>query len=283
MGRTREIALPWMQQPQEAAGVNWRNPITEGLVFAWSAAEPLRDAAGGARMLGGPGEPGIATAVGTDGLQTTFSGAQGADSLVTADPWRGLVGARQSTVDLLLYVSTGGANFRPLAQYGGSQDSLSHQVRGSWGDMEWTAAKFSAYSCRFYGANMFATAGWYRLTMAWYGRNNCAFVVNGAPRNLSVIEWEDIAVGDVGEPLRLASNVTDKLAGRMVYARVWRRGLHLDEMMALQTNPWQIYAPRRVRIPVYSAAPSAVPDITFVGAENITATSAGYRVTLDYA
>lgn len=283
MGRIREIELPWTQQPQEAVGVDWRNPITDGLVFAWSAAEPMRDAAGGVRILGGPGEPGITTTVGADGLQTTFTGAQGADSFVTADPWRGLVGARQSTVDLLLYVSTGGANFRPLAQYGGSDASLSHQVRGSWGDMEWTAAKSSAYSCRFYAANMFATAGWYRLTMAWYGRNAHAIVANGSLRNTAVIEWEDIAGGDVGEPLRLASNVTDKLAGRMVYARIWRRGLHLDEMMALQANPWQIFAPIERRIWVPGEAPGGVPSITAVYADSVTTSSVVPRVTLDFA
>lgn len=34
---------------------------------------------------------------------------------------------------------------------------------------------------------------------------------------------------------------------------------------------------------VAESAPVAVPDITFVGAESILATSAGYRVTLNYA
>lgn len=54
-------------------------------------------------------------------------------------------------------------------------------------------------------------------------------------------------------------------------------------MRALCANPWSMFAPRRTRIPVYSAAPSAVPTITSVGAENITSNSAGWRVSLDYA
>lgn len=62
----------------------------------------------------------------------------------------------------------------------------------------------------------------------------------------------------------------------------WQRDIGREAMRLLTTNPWAMFAPRRLVIPTTAAAP-AVPDITFVGAENILATSAGYRVTLNYA
>lgn len=51
----------------------------------------------------------------------------------------------------------------------------------------------------------------------------------------------------------------------------------------LLANPWQLFAPIERRIWVPGEAPGGVPSITAVYAENITATSADYRVTLDYA
>lgn len=59
----------------------------------------------------------------------------------------------------------------------------------------------------------------------------------------------------------------------------------LPESLAadLLGNPWQLFAPIERRIWVPGEAPGGVPSITAVYAENITATSADYRVTLDYA
>lgn len=64
---------------------------------------------------------------------------------------------------------------------------------------------------------------------------------------------------------------------------VWDRALSRERALSINANPWQLFNRTVRRIPVYSAAPSAVPDITAVVAENILATSAGYRVSLNYA
>lgn len=64
---------------------------------------------------------------------------------------------------------------------------------------------------------------------------------------------------------------------------VWARALSADEIRRVSANPWQVLAFVKRRIWAPDASGSTVPDITFVGAENILATSADYRVTLDYA
>lgn len=55
------------------------------------------------------------------------------------------------------------------------------------------------------------------------------------------------------------------------------------ELAQSLANPWRLLEPLRIILPYSAAAPSAVPSITAVSAENITATSADYRVTLDFA
>ena len=63
-----------------------------------------------------------------------------------------------------------------------------------------------------------------------------------------------------------------------LYSRVLSPAEFADDYAA----PWRMFAPLERRIWVPSAS-SAVPTITAVSAENITATSADYRVTLDFA
>lgn len=63
---------------------------------------------------------------------------------------------------------------------------------------------------------------------------------------------------------------------------LWNRALDPILAQRASANPWFMFAPRQIIIPVAAAA-SVVPTITAVSAENITATSADYRVTLDFA
>lgn len=58
--------------------------------------------------------------------------------------------------------------------------------------------------------------------------------------------------------------------------------LSLAELRQLATNPWQLFAPIERRIWVPSAS-SAVPSITAVYADSVTASSVVPRVTLDFA
>lgn len=65
-----------------------------------------------------------------------------------------------------------------------------------------------------------------------------------------------------------------------LFARIVGRDFDPREV---SINPYSLLEPKRIIVPYSAAAPSAVPNITFIGAENITATSADYRVTLDFA
>lgn len=71
-------------------------------------------------------------------------------------------------------------------------------------------------------------------------------------------------------------------AGRTWIAAAFSTALSIAELDELRANPWQLFDSEIILIPASGGA-STVPNITFVGAENILAASADYRVTLDYA
>lgn len=81
-------------------------------------------------------------------------------------------------------------------------------------------------------------------------------------------------------------NVPSSPHARIYGAAVSPRAFSAAEIRSRLSSPaaaWDcLFAPlkRRIRVP---GAGSTVPNITFVGAENILATSADYRTTLDYA
>lgn len=80
----------------------------------------------------------------------------------------------------------------------------------------------------------------------------------------------------------IASQVRAGDAGVTIYGlAAYTGGLDDDALLAL-AEPWGMFEPLRIVVPV-SAVGSTVPTITAVSAENITAVSADYRVTLDYA
>lgn len=73
-----------------------------------------------------------------------------------------------------------------------------------------------------------------------------------------------------------------QLDGRMEFLYGFAAQLSDIEIAILSASPSRLFMPQRRFIPPAGTA-TAVPTITFVGAENITSTSADYRVTLDFA
>lgn len=76
---------------------------------------------------------------------------------------------------------------------------------------------------------------------------------------------------------------SEYLTGQAMTVGLWHRALGDSTAQALSTHVVRnAYEPRRIWVPSAGGG-SAVPTITAVSAENITATSADYRVTLDFA
>lgn len=101
-------------------------------------------------------------------------------------------------------------------------------------------------------------------------------IYTGTTPTLTASSNRDWYVGDAG------NGWAQSPTGAIIKAAFYRRALTYGEIRLLTERKWANFEPMRFDIP-FTPAAGTVPNITFVGAENITATSADYRVTLDFA
>lgn len=282
MARTREIVLPWRQQPQRAVGIDWRNPITRDLVFAFESPRPLFDATGTVPMA--ITSSFVTTRACEYGLATNYTGAQPDLSCASVAGFGGLDNATANTFDILVRFNGANPTCKLFSQWDGTGQRWTAEF--SAGKLVWVAGDKNGAGTnrsRFDLASAATSAGWYRIQGAWAGAGNAVVLINGIERSLSVMSSACTILDPTDKQIQVGASAGQRLNGQVVFARLWRRALSIDELRETYANPWSLFAPRRRRIPAYSAAPSAVPSITFVGAENITSNSASYRVTLNYA
>lgn len=105
------------RRPSYQVGIDWGNPITAGLAFAFDAAYGKRDLVTG--VTGGAAGAGIVPGIGRFGPQTTFSGTQ-ADNSYEFGVHKGLFGATGTTFDILVYFSTGNQTSHFFGQWDGN-------------------------------------------------------------------------------------------------------------------------------------------------------------------
>lgn len=79
-----------------------------------------------------------------------------------------------------------------------------------------------------------------------------------------------------------AANASYATKGRLYVYAAFQIALSAADARYISANPWQLFAPTKRRIWVPSAS-SAVPSITAVYADSVTASSVVPRVTLDFA
>lgn len=280
MARVRTVELPWTQQPQEAAPLDRSNPWADGLVFDYEA--PTRSDVTGTTPLT-ISASGISQSAGAPGIVTAFSGSQANWSLASTAAFNGLAGATESTVDILIYFTNSSPSAKLFSQWDDAGQRWLLEVGG--GNLVWVAGDTSGDGSgrsRFDLGSAFPVAGWYRVQAAWYGGGSAEILINGVRKTLGVVSGTCSAINSTTVPIQIGASGGSPLTGQVAFARVWRRGQSLGEMYAQYAAPWALFEPQSIWVPVVSGG-GAVPTITFVGAENILATSADYRVTLDYA
>ena len=291
MARTRELALPWRQQPQEAvrpaeqyadmhaafiggqtalvgaAGGVWTpegTPVAGVSPFGRTTSAPSYATAG--RWLapqipaGGMSTwPGITVVVALRAADLADGDYPAAVSILP-------VGAGQYYGCVNLTVERPGVR-SIYWRVGDSPTNLTPTVYGSVpGADEWTP-----------GDELVIVARWDKLTSRIAVRRNGAVRRNSAGHSYG---WQSVAQEvAVGGYVRSGYRMSEH---QIALAAIVQRDVGADAEAELLGNPWALFAPRRILVPTYSA-PGAVPDITFVGAENILATSADYRVSLNYA
>lgn len=269
MARTREIALPWTQQPQEAVGA----AAADRLVALLSP--PTGEAVTRTQMRAAPSANRPNIGVNGAGQAWAFGGAHAieAPSIPYAPP----------PFTLLLIARKSASVTEALVGFGGSG--------GGYGWRLGSYAGAAAMYITFGGVADYniSTSGWL------VGEVACYALVCTASTAAAWCNGEKLGSVSVGTPFVPAFPLTlgasnggagDHSTSEINNVALYGRAFSDDEAAAAsraESRQWGLYLPITRRIPVYSAAPSAVPDITAVVAENILATSAGYRVSLNYA
>lgn len=248
----RRISVPWTSQPQEAAGIDWANPLTRGL-----AAVQLPD---GRNVVNGrPSVDSGAVALGAMPIGRVLV-------LDRASPYRRSVAVQGHASDATLLCV--GALTAGLAGYQG----MAVVANGTTRRMFIGEASSNRY-------NFSATPSGGSQQIAGLGDSINSLA--GAPQ---------VLVGVVrGTTISLYRNGTDEGGGKTIASQnfsdatscsaSWNgflesgdgyvglvaywigRALTADEISAISANPWQLFAPRQIWVPV-SAGGSADGTIT---------------------
>ena len=78
-------------------------------------------------------------------------------------------------------------------------------------------------------------------------------------------------------PIQVGASGPSGLNGQVVFARLWRRALSVNELIETYDNPWSLYRPQRLYVPRGVAA--LAPTLLTASAINIASTSFRPRVT----
>ena len=268
------------RRPSYQVGIDWGNPITAGLAFAFDAAYGKRDLVTG--VTGGAAGAGIVPGIGRFGPQTTFSGTQ-ADNSYEFGVHKGLFGATGTTFDILVYFSTGNQTSHFFGQWDGNDQEW--LLQNSGGTLVWVAADDTVSATnrtRFDLSSAFTNAGWYRIIAAWRGGTDRTLIINGVEKAPSVNRSNATAVSTTSlDKITIGKTVGGSaLNGTVVFARAWRRGLTNGECWALSSAPWIIFPDET--IPLFWPSAASSPQ-TLVQSSTYSNTNSFYTHTLSAA
>jgi hypothetical protein len=217
-------SVPWTQQPQIAVGVNWANPISNGLLMCVVGSNPSRNLAGqGSIVFTG----GILTGVGVAG--------QFADNTLG----RYFDYTPPSTLTAATILSVEG-------RYTGMTEISPWRTNESEND-------YSPYSDGNYYFNTWGTSRYITAAAAPSGTNSAAYVV--AARGSAGAQSVFVNGQQIGSAAQTFTanasirfgygiNTSNPATGSNSFLRVlWGRSISDAEMASISTNPWQLFAP----------------------------------------
>lgn len=249
------ILLPWDSQPQEPVGIDWDNPLTRGLVLAWTPAHIVEPTTGVAWLRG------RATKAGGIGLSTdpTASGvyyelpapssaaaplasrldlsaltvACIAQQPTETNTGRAFVRGHGSGTPAWSIGLNGGSFDGPYASFGATTFGPSSGDATMVGRPHVVSMSGDGATAElWYDGRLFTSGAYTPPTYAYDAANHRTWIVG--------------------------SNGVGAGAGTENYgAFIWNRPLSADEHRAFHANPWQIFAPRSIWVPVSSESAPA--------------------------
>ena len=233
------------RQPLKAAKIDYSNPISKEIVFAFEAGAGQRDLVTG--VAGESIGSGVSPSAGKFGRDFDFSGSQ-ANRSCSFGVHLGLMGATEATWDIMIYFDAGNASAHFFGQWDNNQKWL---LQNNVGQLVWVPAQDDSLGRRRFNSSapVFGSAGWYRVILSWFGGSSAVMMINRSVVGATQVNSNGVVIGpaNTADYLQIGMvNGGSPLAGNVLFARAWRRGLSLSEMFSLNDNPWQIFDPETI-------------------------------------
>lgn len=277
------VQRPWMLQPTQPVAIDWANTLTRGLVFAFSGAQPRRNAVTGQTASAAS----FSHFVSRYGIGARVSGTQeiefaSTSSLNVTGPitvaWVGFVYSASSYNALISKAQSNGGTNNPFDLW----------VSPPLNRFSFVRANSAGYRQFYYdGSNVLNTRAPNRYIAMHDGvslTNPVTAFINGTITTISPSGGSGTGVPSASSvPLSLGRRDDGlQLDGAVIFAAVWNRMLTLSEALAVHTNPWCIFAPQRSIIP-RAAASGAAPSISDLRAVNVTSSSVQWSVDYTFS
>lgn len=265
----RDALIPWEQQPQEAVDIAWDNPLLRELSALWTGAVPLVEILSGQQRVGGD-NPSFATyEASSAGLgQTTSVVSQFISvnfALATQMPaqseftffCRSVITTIPGSESTILELNSPGGD-------GATINILSTGVlQGTTVRANTTVNSDAAYSVGQV------------VDVAYRCRDGEQTLwINGVRQSGSGTQSTNVFQSRNEFRIRSSCAIT-------VLAGCANRAYSDADLRSLHANPWQLFAPRAIRVFVPAAGPS-IPTLSAATAIDITSTSARPRVTITF-
>lgn len=262
-----EYAAPWDSQPQEAVGIDWGNPLARGLVSAVCGSNT--DVVTGVALAGGqPGAPYI-VAINPASRQGEYNVPGG--NAISYSPNNGRPDPDLSSGFTFL-------NFHTLSSGGTYATS---------GISAWRYTGLSGFSLgiRYSSANFYPRVGSLSIEHAVSLKDNILHLLGVSHDGTTARAWKDginVASGATATPSYVFSSNYDHFhVGDTPLSLLYSRALSTAEHRALAANPWQLFAPQSIYVPV-SAGGVVIPTLSLATLTSITATTARPRVSVSF-
>jgi hypothetical protein len=263
------LSKPWTEQPQGVARIDWGNPITRGLLFALT---PQGVVSGVVQKL--PTELGIA-----------FAFDPAAPSPISTGVANGAVSAHSAFM-LVKHPSMSGPRAPVYISnrvsgnngFGFYQDSAASSVPNQTFTIGYVHGGVASYASpiQIAGANSnfvpigFSASVSVNIEFFVRGKLHDTIAIGGITQSTSSIQ--------IGRDVFFSSGPADYLTPLVAY---WNRRLSAYEHAELEKNPWQLFEPRQIIIPL-SVSSSGIPTLSAADIASFTSTTARPRVTVTY-
>ena len=267
MARMRGILRPWTQQPQEVVGIDWGHPSTRGLLIAllphvrFNLVDglPLEERSG---TVIGPGLRGICV---QEGALMMPNPSGSSDPLARFD----LSSGTAMVMAVQPVETNNGCSF--LRGNGSSTATWSVGLHG--GSFDGAYASWGNYI--YGGASGGPVSTVPRVSTITADGSNARVFIDGVLQSsgsYTPATSQYAAPGDLRRVVFGSINPTGSDINTMpFFGLLWNRPLPDAEVLELSRNPWQIFEPRRIWVPV---GVGGATDYPVTRAESVTATDA---------